>query len=1237
MTSTNQIILLAGELFFLGTLTLILHQLSSRYGLNPLVFLLGSMTAALQFRALGSYPVTIWGMEMNLTVGSYVLLPTLLMGLLIIYIVNGSLQARNVFAGLILVTLIIATYQSFTVSLSRILIFVEPPIGQSNLSPRIPLASAVTLVVDMIVLVVVYQGLSNWFGRYPSRLAAGMALLAAIWSDGLIFPILAYLGQPDLPGLLTLNMVGKSVAAIFLWGIATVYITKFSRQYPRSAASTQRPPLDIFNSRLQLEQRASLHYSLLRTTHLIGQLIVRSTHPNELLQQTCELLTNQRDYGLVWIELMREVQSEMQTAAKAGSDIEFLSKIKPFSDKKTGFASPSQLAFKTKKSVIQRIDHSSVKTTSWEQLASDYGLKVFASFPMRNAGQVMGVLNVGSKQIAAFEDEEESNLLQQLADDLAHALIGLDTRQRESFLTAGMETMRDGLLITNIGGKIIYANPAITEMLHADQNEITGQSLYSLMSETQADKMIRTLLPRLREEGQISFETELQNGEKSHFSADLTIAQVKNAKNEPANLVVNIRDITRRRVFEKRLLSLNQFTTELVQIRDPAALLNMILSSCEELLQADACAISLNHPLDGTPAEIHVHNLPETIHLEVVQSIGGLSEETSDFKRTTIFQTHTDEDSFDPALKLRLQELGFQSFMLLPIYFQGNPMGVLGLYYRNPQDFDETIHQVGYTAAHTLAIALQNAHLYQSEHSQRQYAEAIVQATEALNSSLDLDLVLNRILEQTWRVVPCDSVNLMLIEGEQAYMVRQLFRSESGEIKSVKNGPTLLLSTPTLQQMLTTGQPILIGDTQQNANWKKLEQSFWIRSYAAAPLQIREQIIGFLNVNSREPEFFNNESLHRLQVFASHAAAALHNARIYEGLQNYSLELEDRVRKRTSELSRSRDRIVAILESAPDAVFVLDSNKNLLQSNQAGTFLYQQTKDGKSVLFGQELMSRLKTGQPPDEQAVVDVNGRIYQALSSPLQLSDEEAGMVVVFRDVTRFQELNRMKTQFVSDVSHELRTPLANLSLFLDLLASEQDGSKREKYQATLRRETTRLTELIEDLLTISRLESNRIVFSIKEVEIVNLIRNLVEDRLPMARQHNLDLSVDSSPEELFAMVDPRLLTQILSNILTNALNYTPAGGKVWLAASEHHEAETNWITISISDNGYGISAEEQPNIFDRFYRGAAGRNTSLPGTGLGLAISQEIIKRMEGKITVESEPGAGSTFTVWIKKVL
>jgi signal transduction histidine kinase len=278
-------------------------------------------------------------------------------------------------------------------------------------------------------------------------------------------------------------------------------------------------------------------------------------------------------------------------------------------------------------------------------------------------------------------------------------------------------------------------------------------------------------------------------------------------------------------------------------------------------------------------------------------------------------------------------------------------------------------------------------------------------------------------------------------------------------------------------------------------------------------------------------------------------------------------------------------------------------------------------------------MRRLKSGKLPDEKAIVEVNGRIYQALSSSLPLPDQQSGLVVVFRDVTRFQELDSMKTQFVSDVSHELRTPLANLSLYLDLLSNECDDLRRERYQATLRRETNRLTQLIEDLLTISRLESNRISFFIKEIDVFELLKDLVEDRTPMALQRNLQLEFNP-PENLpQALADPRLLTQVISNILTNALNYTQPNGLIKLTANTALSDGKQWVTISVSDSGEGILPEELPHIFERFYRGSASRKTKAPGTGLGLAISQEILGRMGGKISVVSEPGQGSTFTIWM----
>jgi signal transduction histidine kinase len=154
---------------------------------------------------------------------------------------------------------------------------------------------------------------------------------------------------------------------------------------------------------------------------------------------------------------------------------------------------------------------------------------------------------------------------------------------------------------------------------------------------------------------------------------------------------------------------------------------------------------------------------------------------------------------------------------------------------------------------------------------------------------------------------------------------------------------------------------------------------------------------------------------------------------------------------------------------------------------------------------------------------------------------------------------------------------------------------------------------------------------------VDVNRLAENLVQDRIPMAEQRNLEMSYTNNPSLPLALADPRLLTQVLSNLLTNSLNYTPARGDIQLSTNYTRNEKGDWITITTQDTGVGISAEELPHIFERFYRGSASRTTGAPGTGLGLAISNEIIEQMGGYITVDSQPGRGSTFTVWLQAVL
>jgi signal transduction histidine kinase len=228
---------------------------------------------------------------------------------------------------------------------------------------------------------------------------------------------------------------------------------------------------------------------------------------------------------------------------------------------------------------------------------------------------------------------------------------------------------------------------------------------------------------------------------------------------------------------------------------------------------------------------------------------------------------------------------------------------------------------------------------------------------------------------------------------------------------------------------------------------------------------------------------------------------------------------------------------------------------------------------------------------------------------------------------------ELDRLKDQFVSSVSHELRTPLANVKLYLQLLTRGRPD-KHDDYMQTLHRETRRLENLIDDLLDLSRLDLNATVFYPEPTDINYLTAEFVRDRIAMATDRGLIIDCQLTPDLPPALIDPQRFTQIMSNLTTNAMTYTPAGGLITLSTAVRPQAGRDWITFTVRDTGPGIPERELPHIFERFFRGLASHKSNSPGTGLGLAICKEIVERMGGYITVESQVGQGAEFTAWLQ---
>ena len=227
----------------------------------------------------------------------------------------------------------------------------------------------------------------------------------------------------------------------------------------------------------------------------------------------------------------------------------------------------------------------------------------------------------------------------------------------------------------------------------------------------------------------------------------------------------------------------------------------------------------------------------------------------------------------------------------------------------------------------------------------------------------------------------------------------------------------------------------------------------------------------------------------------------------------------------------------------------------------------------------------------------------------------------------------LSRLKDEFLSNVSHELRTPLTSITLYHNML--EKQPQLLGRTIDNLNRETSRLAQLIENLLYLSRLDQGYAPINPVPLDLNRLAHEYVEDRSVLASERGLTLTFTAHEGLPFALADEQMTGQVLSAILTNALNYTPTGGYVTITTQAQEDQGQMWTGFSIRDTGTGITVEEQKRLFERFFRGRTGRTSATPGTGLGLAIVREIISRHGGRIEVQSEgiPGKGTTFFVWL----
>jgi PAS domain S-box-containing protein len=267
-------------------------------------------------------------------------------------------------------------------------------------------------------------------------------------------------------------------------------------------------------------------------------------------------------------------------------------------------------------------------------------------------------------------------------------------------------------------------------------------------------------------------------------------------------------------------------------------------------------------------------------------------------------------------------------------------------------------------------------------------------------------------------------------------------------------------------------------------------------------------------------------------------------------------------------------------------------------------------------------------------------DGRIYDAVVTVAPMHDAEGrvvGFVSSHRDISRLKQLDRARRQFITNVSHELRTPAANVKVYAHLLRIGKEPERADSYLEVLEDQANRLGQLVEDVLELTELDSGQAVTAWEPISLPAFIQDVVARHQNSARGADLTLAARPVPSSLPAVNgDPVRLAQALSELIENAVMFTPAGGQVSVETTTTKEGEQSWVKIAVHDTGLGISPDEQERVFDRFFRGRLAESGYVPGTGLGLNIVQQIVWAHGGKVTVDSDEGSGSTFTLWLPGV-
>ncbi|HEX9839112.1 MAG TPA: GAF domain-containing protein [Anaerolineales bacterium] len=565
-----------------------------------------------------------------------------------------------------------------------------------------------------------------------------------------------------------------------------------------------------------------------------------------------------------------------------------------------------------------------------------------------------------------------------------------------------------------------------------------------------------------------------------------------------------------------------------------------------------------------------------------------------------------------------IDKSGVKSAICVPLLARENLVGVLTLVHAKPDAFSEEQLDLMQAIADQAGIAVLNARLYTESQRQARVMTALAEGAAAMNVSLRMEDVYQRILIQTIQALQVETVALGMIDGD--YLI---FRAAAGQNAGNILGKKIAVGDGIVGLAAREGRGVVVADVSQDKNFSDADKFGGVetRAIIVAPIQAQGRAIGVIEAINPIAKSFDPDALLVMTGIGGLAGTTIQNAQLFERLQ------------------AAHQRYHELFEESIDPMLITDWEGRIIEANRRALVLsgydeetlhtlsidqlhdvnWKRTGTGFETLRANQTCSYESALHRQDESRMpVEVHARRVEF--------DETDSIQWILRDITERKELDGLREDLTAMIYHDLRSPLANIVSSLDVLYSIAPDDDKETVMTVLKiaeNSTDRIQRLVSSLLDVNKLESGQPVADQKAVDTIPMIAQVVLDVEPVAKGRRQTISVDL-PKELPAIwVDEDMARRVLINLMENASKFTAPNGKLEAGARQ----EEDWVHMWVKDNGPGIPAADQDRIFDKFTR-LRGKNKP-GGLGIGLAFCRLAVLGHGGRIWVESEPGKGTAF--------